>query len=157
MAKSKGTNGRISGVSGMLREPLGAAQASVEHLEEEARRVLEALLARGRASRRDLEQLLHRLSRQDWSFPEVRHRLEKLRGQGRARAVAWRGKAETFRTEALERVVEIQARAVQFLGAASRDQVNELHRELDKLSRRLERTEKSRQGKKPSKPSSREV
>jgi len=157
MANSKGTNGRVSGVSELLREPLGAAQARMEHLEEEARRVLEDLMARGRASRRDIEQLLHRFSKQDWSFPEVRQRFEKLRGQGMERAVEWRGKAETFRTEALERVNELQGRAVQFLGAASRDQVNELHRQLDKLARRLDRAEKAKRGRKSTRPSSREV
>jgi len=157
MANSRGTNGRLSGVSEMLREPLGAAQARMEQMEEEVRRVLVDLMARGRASRRDLEQLLRRLSKQDWSFPEVKHRLEKLGGQGLERAAEWRGKADAFRAEAVERVAELQNRAVQFLGAASRDQVSELHREMDKLARRLDRAEKTQRGRKATRPSSRGV
>jgi len=153
MANSKGTNGRTAAVGDLLRDQVASAQARVEVLEGEAKKVLEDLMARGRESRRDLEQLLHRVSRQDWSFPEVRQRLTKLRGQG----VELRGKAEAFRVEAVERVMELQGRAVQFLGAASRDQVQELSRELDKLARRLDRAEKAKRGKKAPKPSSREV
>jgi hypothetical protein len=157
MPNSKGTNGRMRGVSQLLREPMGAAQARMEQMEREVRRVLEDLMARGRASRRELEQLLHRLSRQDWTFPELRLRLGKLRGQGLDTAAEWRGKVEAFRTEALERVMELQSRAVQFLGAASREQVTELHRELDKLARRLDRAEKAQRARRASKPSSRDV
>lgn len=152
MANSKATNGR-AGVSELLREQVSMAQARVEQIEDEAKHVLENLMARGRASRRDLEHLVHRVSKQDWSFPEVRQRITKLRGQGEE----LRGKAEAFRAEAAERVVELQGRAIQFLGAASRDQVAELQRELDKLARRLDRAEKVTRSKKASKPSSREV
>jgi hypothetical protein len=144
-------------VGELFREPLGVAQARMEQMELEVRRVLEDLMARGRASRRDLEQLLRRLAKQDWSFPEVKHRLEKLGGQGLERAAEWRGRADAFRAEALERVMELQSRAVQFLGAASRDQVSELQRELDKLARRLDRAEKASRGRKATKPSSRDV
>jgi hypothetical protein len=153
MANSKGTNGRAAAVGDLLRDQVASAQARVEVLEGEAKKVLEDLMARGRASRRDLEHLLHRLSKQDWSFPEVRDRITKLKGQGEE----LRGKAEAFRADAVERVTELQGRAVQFLGAASRDQVEELSRELDKLARRLDRAEKTKRGKKASKPSSRGV
>jgi len=152
MANSKATNGRV-GMADMLREQVAVAQARVELVEGEAKKVLEDLMARGRASRRDIEHLLHRLSKQDWSFPEVRQKFTKLKGQGGE----LRDMAEAFRVEAVERVVELQSRAIQFLGAASRDQVAELSRELDKLSRRLDRAEKVTRGKKASKPSSREV
>ncbi len=131
-----------------LREPLNAAQARLEHLEVEAQRVLRDLMDRGRASRKDLEQIVHRLSQQDWSLPEMRQRLEKLREQGMERAVEWRGRAESFRAEALERMLELQGRAVAFLGVATREQVEALSRELDRLSRRIEKTEKPRRAKK---------
>jgi polyhydroxyalkanoate synthesis regulator phasin len=153
MANAKSTaNGKSARVPELLREPLLAAQARVELLEEEAKRLLEDLMARGRASKRDLEQMLHRLSKQDWSIPEVKHRVEKLQAQGKERAAELRGKAEAFRVEALERVMDLQSKAVQFLGAASRDQVDELSRELDRLARRLDRTEKSKRPRK-AKPS----
>jgi polyhydroxyalkanoate synthesis regulator phasin len=130
-----------------LREPFVAAQARLEHLEEEAQRMLRDLMERGRASRKDLEQMVHRLSQQDWSMPEMRQRIEKLRGQGVERAAEWRGKAETFRTEALERMIELQNRAVAFLGVATREQVEELSKELDRLARRIDH-EKPKRAKK---------
>jgi polyhydroxyalkanoate synthesis regulator phasin len=137
-----------------LREPLVAAQARLEYLEDEAQRVLKDLMHKGRASRKDIEQMVSRLSRQDWTFPEVKQRLDKLREQGVERATEWRGKAETFRAEALERVFDLQSRAVAFLGVATREQVDELSKELERLARRLDKGDKARRTKRPGKPSS---
>ena len=134
-----------------LREPLVAAQARLEHLEEEAQRVFKDLMERGRASRKDLEHMVTKLSRQDWTFPEMRQRIDKLREQGVERATEWRGRAESFRAEALERMIELQNRAVAFLGVATRDQVEELSKELDRLARRIEKGDKPKKGgKRPS-------
>ena len=138
MTATRTENHKAARVPEFLREPLATAQARLEHLEVEAQKVLKDLMDRGRASRKDFEQMVARLSRQDWNFPEMKHRLEKLRDQGVERAAEWRGKAETFRAEALERMIELQARAVAFLGVATRDQVEELSKELDRLSRRIE-------------------
>jgi polyhydroxyalkanoate synthesis regulator phasin len=135
-----------------LREPLFAAQARLEHLEEEAQRVLRDLMDRGRASRKDLEHMVHRFSQQDWSLPEMRQRLEKLREQGLERATEWRGRAENFRVEALERMIDLQSRAVAFLGVATREQVEELSKELDRLARRIEKGDKAKKAKKIAKP-----
>lgn len=143
-------NGRSGRVPEFLREPLVAAQARLGHLEVEAQRVLRDLVDRGRAGRKDLEQIVQRLSRQDWTIPELRHRLEKLRAQGLERAAEWRGRAESFRAEAMERMVELQARAVAFLGVATRDQIAELSREIDRLSRRIERGDRVRKGRRKS-------
>jgi DNA-binding Lrp family transcriptional regulator len=145
-------NGGIK-VPEFLREPLNAAQARLEHLEDEAQRVLKDLMDKGRASRKDIEQMVARLSKQDWTFPEVKQRIEKLRDQGVERATGWRGKAETFRAEALERVFDLQSRAVSFLGVATREQVDELSKELERLTRRLDKGEKARRAKRPGKPS----
>ncbi len=134
-----------------LREPLEAAQARLGAIEEEAQRVLKDLVDRGRASGKDLGQMVHRLSIQDFSIPEVRHRLEKLRDQGVERATEWRGRAESFRAETLERMLDLQSRAVQFLGVATREQVEELSRELERLARRFDKaatgTRKAKKGK----------
>ena len=96
---------------------------------------------KGRASRKEIEQIVQKLSKQDWTFPEMKHRIEKFREQGveRAaeRAAEWRGRAETFRAEAMDRMVDLQGRAIAFLGVASRDQVEELSREIDRLARKL--------------------
>jgi hypothetical protein len=136
-----------------LKDPLREAQARLAVLEEEAQRVWKDLMVKGRAGRKDIEQIVHRLSKQDWTLPEMKQRLEKLRVQGAERAAEWKGKAESFRMEALERMNDLQGRAVAFLGVASREQVDELSRELDRLAKRLERTERTRRPPKKGRPS----
>jgi hypothetical protein len=140
--------GRAMKVPEFLREPLEAAQARLEQFEEEAQRVLKDLMDRGRASRKDFEHMVQRLSKQDWTFPEMKQRIDKLREQGVERAAEWRGRAETFRTEALERVIDLQGRAISFLGVATRDQVEEISKELDRLAKRIEKGDRARRAKK---------
>jgi len=147
----KANDARNLKVPEFLREPLHSAQMRLEQLEDEAQRVIRDLMDRGRASRKDIEHIVQRWSKQDWTFPEVKTRLEKLRDQGAERALELKGRAETFREEAFERVVELQGRAVAFLGVASRTEVEELSKELDRLARRLDRAEKGKKAKKSSK------
>lgn len=143
MTETRSENTRAVKVPEFLREPLTAAQAKLERFEEDAQRVFRDLMDKGRASRKDLEQIVSRLSKQDWTFPEMKQRLEKLREQGVETAAEWRGKAETFRAEALERVIELQSRAVSFLGVATREEVQELSKELDRLAKRIAKTERN--------------
>ena len=143
----KANGGRAVKVPEFLREPIEAAQARIEQLEEDAERVLKDLMDRGRAGRKEFEQIVARLSKQDWKFPEMKQRLDKLREQGVERAAEWRGRAETFRVEAMDRVVDLQSRAIAFLGVASRDQVDELSREIERLAKRIEKA-RARKGKK---------
>lgn len=151
MTETRGENGKSVKVPEFLREPFVAAQARLEHLEEGAQRVIKDLMVRGRAGRKDIEHIVARLSKQDWTFPEMKQRLEKLREQGFERAAEWRGKADSFRAEALERMIELQARAVSFLGVATRDEVRELSKELDRLTRRIQKGEKGSRSKKAGK------
>jgi ElaB/YqjD/DUF883 family membrane-anchored ribosome-binding protein len=139
MAETQKDGGRAVKVPEFLREPIEAAQATIERLEEDAERVLKDLMNRGRAGRKEFEQIVARLSKQDWTFPEMKHRLEKLRDQGVERAAEWRGRADTFRAEAMERMVDLQGRAIAFLGVATRDQVEELSREIDRLAKKIEK------------------
>jgi len=118
--------------------------------EESAQKTLKDLVQKGRASRKDLEVLLVKVSKDD-RVTELKGRLEKLQRTGAVRAEALRDRAETFRAEALERILEFQGKAVSFLGVATRDQVEELHRELDRLARRFEKSEKARPAKKAGK------
>jgi ElaB/YqjD/DUF883 family membrane-anchored ribosome-binding protein len=140
MAEIAKVNGGRAKVPEFLREPIEAAQARLEQIEDEAERVLKDLMDKGRASRKEFEQILARLSKQDWKLPEMKHRIDRLREQGVERAVELRGRAETFRTEAMERVVDLQGRAIAFLGVASRDQVEELSREIDRLAKKIAKT-----------------
>ncbi len=143
------TTTRAIRVPEFLREPFEAAQHRLEQFEGEAQKLVRDLVDRGRASRKDIEQMVHRLSKQDWTFPELKQRIEKLREQSAERAAEWRGRAETFRSEALDRLIELQAKAVQFLGVATRDQVEDLSKELDRLAKRVETAQRgNRKGKK---------
>lgn len=119
-----------------LREPLEAAQARLETLEEETQRVVKDLVHRGKASRRELTDMVQRLAKQDWTLEELRGRLEKLRTQGKELASDY---ADRARAEAAGRLLELQSKAISFLGVASREQVEELSRELSRLSRKLEK------------------
>jgi len=124
-----------------LREPLEAAQARLELLEEETQRVLKDLVQKGKAGRREVGEIFEKLAKQDWNIDELKSRLAKFRTQGLELASEWRDRA---RTEALERMLELQSRAIAFLGVATREQVEELSKELDRLSRRLEKGKRAR-------------
>lgn len=120
-----------------IREPLEAAQARIDAFEVEVQKVLRDLSKR----RKDFHDLVQKLSKQDWNN-ELRGRFGKLRDQGRERADELRGRAETFRADAVDRFEDLQTKAIAFLGVASREEVLELSRELDKLARRLEKAGK---------------
>jgi chromosome segregation ATPase len=137
--ETRAVGARAIRVPEFLREPLEAAQERLEHFEEEAQKLFKDLMDKGRASRKDLDKIVTRLSKQDWTFPELKQRLDRFREQGVERAAEWRGKADTWRTEALERLAVLQSRAVTFLGVATREQVEELSRELDRLAKRIEK------------------
>jgi len=145
--ESRTAGARAIRVPAFLKEPLEAAQERLEQFEEEAQRLFKDLMEKGRASRKDLEHIVARLSKQDWTFPELKHRLERLRDQGAERAAGLRGRAESWRTEAMERLSDLQARAVAFLGVASREEVQELSREIDRLAKRFEKGAKARRKK----------
>jgi hypothetical protein len=133
-----------------LKGQLEQAQHVLVQFEESAQQTLKDLLEKGRASRKDLEILLAKLSKDD-RVADLKGRLEKLQRTGAVRAEALRESAENFRTEALERMLEIQGKAVSFLGVATREQVEDLHKELDRLARRFEKSEKARPAKKADK------
>lgn len=130
-----------------LKDQLEQAQARLGQLEEGAEKALKDLVQKGRESRKDLEAVLVRISKDD-RVAELKDRLEKFQRTGAIRAEEWKGKAESFRAEALERIVELQGKAVSFLGVATKDEVEELHRELDRLAKRFEKGQKARPARK---------
>ena len=133
-----------------LRESLEAAQARLEVFEDEAQKVVKDLMQKGRESRRELTDLLQRVSKQDWTrMDDLRGRFGKLRAQGKERAHELRGRADTFRTDAMEKLEDLQSKAITFLGVATREQVEELSAELERLARRLERPGKQTTARKP--------
>jgi predicted site-specific integrase-resolvase len=137
-----------------LKDQLEQAQARIALLEEGAEKALKDLMQKGRASRKDLEAVLVKLSKDD-RLSDLRVKLEKLQRTGavraeewKDRAEEWKDRAESFRAEALERIVELQGKAVSFLGVATKEEVDELHRELDRLAKRFEKGQKARPARK---------
>jgi hypothetical protein len=140
-----------------LREPIEAAQARLVEFEEEAQKVLKDLLQKGKDSRKDIADMVQRLSKQDWKMDDLKGRVSKLRAQGMERAQELRGRAESFRADAMERLEDLQTKAVAFLGVATREQVEGLSRELERLARRLDKAERTKKKPKNAKRPAAEV
>jgi polyhydroxyalkanoate synthesis regulator phasin len=138
---------RAMKVPEFLKDQFEQAQVTLGRLEGSAEKTLKELVEKGKAGRKDLTALLEKLA-SDERFTELRGRIEKLQKTGTIRAEEWRDKAENFRTEALERIVELQGKAVKFLGVATRDEIEELHRELDRLARKFEKGRSTRPARK---------
>ncbi len=151
----KSTNGMK--VPEFLREPIEAAQARLVEFEVEAQKVFKDLMQKGKESRKDFAELVQRLSKQEWHVDDIKGRVTKLREQGLVRAHEIRGRAESFRADAMERLEELQTKAVAFLGVATREQVEAPSRELERLSRRLDKAERVRKPRKGSKRPAAEV
>lgn len=133
-----------------LRESLEAAQERLEAFEGDAQKVLKDLVQKGRESRKEITMLVQRLSKQDWRMDDLRGRFGMLRAQGKERAQELRGRAEGFRAEAMEKLEDLQSKTITFLGVATREQVEELSAELERLAKRLDQStaKKSPAGKK---------
>jgi hypothetical protein len=136
--KSKNGVGQSLKLPAFVKAQIEHAQERLGEIEGSAEKALKDLLARGREGRKELTSLVERLAK-DERFAEIRDRLDRLQKTGADRAEAWRDRAESFRSEAMERMVEFQSKAVRFLGVATRDEVAALHRDLDRLSRKIER------------------
>jgi len=125
-------------VEGFLRESVEVAQARLEVLEAEAQKLLHEVQTR-----------FQKVSGKDWA--EVKERLEHLREVGRERAEEWKDKAQEFRVDAAERLETLQEKALRFLGVATREEVAELSREINKILKRLD--ERKRKAAKPARKS----
>ncbi len=112
-------------VEEFIRESVEVAQARLETLEAEAQKIFHEVQAR-----------LQKASKKDWV--EMRERLEQIREVGRERAEEWKGRAQGFRADAVERLETLQEKALKFLGVATREEVAELSREINKIVKRLD-------------------
>jgi len=118
-------------VQEFLRDSLEVAQTRLEALEGEAEKLF-----------KEVSNRVTKVSKQDWK--ELRGRVEKLRKAGMIAAEEWKDKAETFRGEVMDQVVELQSRAMKFLGVATREELEDLSREINKILRRLDDVQKRR-------------
>ncbi len=108
-----------------MREPIEVAQARLGTFEKDAHRLI-----------KDFSGRVQKEWKQEW--PEVRDRMDKLLAAGRERASEWRGRAEHVRADAMERLMEL----VKFLGVATRDQLEQLSRDVDRILKRIEKPRK---------------
>jgi len=98
-----------------LKDSLEQAQNRLTSLEEEAQKVL----------RKEMGTLINRLNGAElFDKRTVRQ---------------WEGRARLVSADLVHRFEDLRARAIQYAGVASRDQVDELSRDLDKLSRKIDR------------------
>jgi polyhydroxyalkanoate synthesis regulator phasin len=112
-------------MSDKLKESLEQAQSRLASFEEEAQRVLIDLVAKGRATRKEVAALIARIN-----APEL---LEADYVKGIS------GKAKNVGEDMSRRVEDVRQRMITLAGVASREQVDDLTRDLEKLSRKLDR------------------
>jgi len=136
--KSRNAKGSAK-VEGFLRESVEVAQARLEVIEAEAQKLLHEVQTR-----------FQKVSGKDWA--EVKERLDHLREVGMERAEEWKDKAQEFRVEAAEKLETLQEKALRFLGVASREEVAELSREINKILKRLDENRKRKAVKPTRKP-----
>jgi polyhydroxyalkanoate synthesis regulator phasin len=109
------------------------------------------LAKKGKAGRKELGARIEKMvgeAKVDDKLSGLRAKIELLQKTGRERTEMWRGKADSFRADALERMIDIQGKVVSFLGVATREEVAELHRELERLAKRVESGQKARASRK---------
>jgi hypothetical protein len=103
-----------------LQERFGAFEA-------EAKGRIRKALATGNAKLLELDGVLGRVAKEDWSVNGIRRHVEELRSR-----------AETVRTEATKRAQELPGEAVSRLATGTRAPVQTLAKQLAELARKLE-------------------
>ncbi len=129
---------------GDTRKSSGTGNVKVQEL-------LKELAKKGKAGRKEVEAIIEKVvaeAKVDARLADLRGKVELLQKTGLERTKMWRGKADSFRADALERMVDIQGKVVSFLGVATREQVEELHHELERLAKRVESGQKARPARK---------
>lgn len=124
-----------NGIQKKVKDSIEQAQQKLQVFEEEAQRVMNDLLEKGRAQRKELSALINRVN-----ALEILERVPVRELQGKAKGV---------RKELAGRLEELVERAVTFAGVASVQQVEELSKEITKLNRKLDKLTKSSTAKMP--------
>jgi hypothetical protein len=120
-------NGR-SNFQVFVREQIEDAQKRFAHFEGEAQRVLEGLVERAKVSRKELEDLVQRFN----GVEQIKDRLDHLK------VLPLFEKANVSLAEVHKRLTAVQTKVVESVGVASQAQVNQINRELMKLSKKLD-------------------
>ncbi len=118
------------GQSDRIRQRLSELQTRLDAFEADARHRLRRALGAGNEALHDLDDRLARMSREDWSVPGMRRRMDGLRAR-----------AENLRASALKRVAEMPGEAMSKLATGSRVPLQNLSRGLERIARRLDERE----------------
>lgn len=113
-------------LQGFVKQQLEDAQKRFASFEEEAERVLKGLIERGREHGKELEELIQKLNVRDLSV----FRKAKIRDLGRT--------AEEASSEVRRRLDSIQSRVIEAVGVATKAQIDDINRELSRLSKKLD-------------------
>lgn len=112
-------------ISEKVRESIEEAHARLTSFEDEAQKVVADLLRKGRASRKEFKTLIHRLNTHEILEASPMKDLS--------------GRAKHVREDLSHRLEVLVERAIAFSGVASREQVEDLARDLERLSRKLDK------------------
>jgi hypothetical protein len=121
-------NGRTNNLQVFVKEQLEDAQKRFAHFEGEAQRVLEGLVERAKESRKELGGLVQRFN----GVEQIKDRLDHLK------ELPLIEKANESLAEVHRRLASVQTKVVESVGVASQAQVNQINRELVKLSKKLD-------------------
>lgn len=114
-------------VKGQIQE----AHKRLNGLEEEASKVLKNLMARGQQSRREIEELLHKLNAREMKLLEA-----KLLKNPTVKQLGKRANQAT--TELRKQLDRVQTRVLEASGMATQSQVKEINKEINRLSKKVE-------------------
>lgn len=115
--------------SGFVKDSIEQAQVRLEAIEKEATKVINELRTASKSSRKELASLVEKLQAGEL-FESARDRAQGAEKQLKASAAKIGG-------ELAERLAAVQQSVLHFVGVASRDEVEELVAELEKISKRL--------------------
>jgi len=108
-----------------LKEKVAEAQARLKTFEDEAQKFLKEIVEKGKASRKELDEILSRVSSGEL--------LEKMKSS------EFTARAGEIQKEVVKGLDELQHRVLDFIGVATRDQVSDLSREIARLSKKVEK------------------
>jgi hypothetical protein len=117
------TTKKQTAVPELIKNPRAAFQA----FETGARGRIGSLIESSNASLSELDHLLERLSKEDWTLTGIRRRIDALRSR-----------AVNARTTAMKRFDEMPGEAVSALASAGRARIQDLTRSLQAIAKRLE-------------------
>jgi hypothetical protein len=108
-----------------MRESLEQAQERLSGIEDEAQKVFQEIIDRSKTSRKEMASLMSKINGGELF--------------DKATVKQWQGKAKHVSADLVHRFEELRTRAITYAGVASKTQVDELAKDLDKLSRKLDK------------------